>query len=367
MAITETVRPTHHRPVALVRGFLTGGVTGASLAALVVGGVIENVPLFVAGLVLPVGYALLLFLAGLPRRLREAAGGSRTALAMIESAHAVGGETGDIPVQFVLTVAPDDVPAYRVETTADINLVDLPDHRPGAVVVVAYRPDRPWKVRLVERPAPEWKQRAAEARIDSAPASTLVKEPPEGCAFGFLLLVGLLLGAAAVILTFRGDLFGDDTSARPPSSSGPSASTTSSSTTVTSSAGLGTVSVGPGQSLLDRGELCRAVDVLTKGKQKDARQALTVSIQEQLMSVVFAPTDTPVVRFDVRSLPCARVPALVEEARTTLGVRAPRGWQVTVDHLTGALAVRITVTGPNGTASLDADAQGKVTRRSPAR
>ncbi|MFJ2645350.1 hypothetical protein ACIO1C_01220 [Streptomyces sp. NPDC087420] len=366
MTITETVRPTHHRPVALARGFLTGGVGGASLAALVVGGVIENVPLFAGGLGLPVVYALLLFVAGLPRRVREAAGGSRTALAMIESSHAVGGETGDIPVQFELSVAPDDAPAFRVAMTANINLVELPDYRPRGIVVVTYRPDRPWKVRLVERPTPEWKQRAAEARIDSAPGSTLVKEPPEGCAFGFLVLVGLLLGAAAVVLSFRTDLFGDEASARTPSSSKPSVST-SSSTTVTSSAGLGTVSVGPGQSLLDRGELCRAVDVLTKGKEKDARQALTVSIQEQLLSVVFAPMDTPVVQFDVRSLPCARIPALVEEARTTLGVRAPRGWQVTVDHLTGALAVRIAVTGPNGTASLDADAKGKVVRRSPVR
>ena len=52
MAITESARPTHHHPVALARGFLTGGVSGASLAALVVGAVIERVPLFVGGLVL---------------------------------------------------------------------------------------------------------------------------------------------------------------------------------------------------------------------------------------------------------------------------------------------------------------------------
>ncbi|MFF2520791.1 hypothetical protein [Streptomyces liangshanensis] len=366
MTITESAPPTHRRPVALLRRFLSGGVTGASLAALVCGAVIESVPLFAGGLVLPVAYALLLFVAGLPRRVREAGAGARTALAVIERAHAVGGETGDIPVQFVLTVAPDDAPAYRVETTANINLVDLPDHRPRGIVVVTYHVDRPWKVRLVTRPPAEWKARAAGARIDSAPESPPVKKPPEGCAAGLLRLLGLLLGAAAVIVPLRADLFGDEASAPPPSSAKPSVSTTTS-TTVTSSAGLGTVSVGPGQSLLDRGELCRAVDSLTKGKEADARQALTVSVQERLLTVVFAPADTPLVRFDVRSLPCARVPDLVARARTTLGVGAPQGWQVTAEHLTGALTLRVTVTGPHGSAFLDADAKGEVTRRGPVR
>ncbi|MEU9874603.1 hypothetical protein [Streptomyces phaeochromogenes] len=67
MTITAGAPPKHRGPVALARGFLTGGVVGASLAALVVGGIIEKVPLFVAGLVVPTVYGLLLFLAGAPQ------------------------------------------------------------------------------------------------------------------------------------------------------------------------------------------------------------------------------------------------------------------------------------------------------------
>ncbi|BBC34893.1 hypothetical protein SGFS_061870 [Streptomyces graminofaciens] len=369
--------PTHHTPVALVRGLLTGGVIGTSLAAFVVGVVIENVPLFVAGLSLPVVYGLLFFLAGAPRRAREAAVVPRTALAMIESLHAVGGESSDVPVRFDLTVAPDDAPAYRVEITQDINLVDLPDYRPRGVLVVEYPPDRPWRVRIVKRPTPEWEDRVAGARLDSAPGPTLVKEPPEGRAFGFVALLGLLLGAAAVIVLFRADLFGEDAGAQSSSSPKPSVSS-SSSTTVVSSA-TGTVTLGPDQSFLDKGELRRAVDALTKGEGEGkgkgksegegegARLALTVVVQERLLSVVFSPSGSQAPRFDPRSLPYDRLPALVEEATTTLGVDSPRTWQITFDNLTGPLTARVGVTGPEGTASLEADAKGKVLRRTPAR
>ena len=136
MTITTGVPPTHNAPVALARGLLTGGVIGTSLAAFVVGIIIENVPLFVTGLGLPAVYGLLFFLAGKPRRVREAAVAPQTALAVIESLHAIGGESSDVRVRFDLTVAPDDAPAYRVEITQDINLVDLPDYRPRGVLVV---------------------------------------------------------------------------------------------------------------------------------------------------------------------------------------------------------------------------------------
>ncbi|MER7693772.1 hypothetical protein [Streptomyces sp. NPDC097610] len=192
-----------------------------------------------------------------------------------------------------------------------------------------------------------------------------MRRPPEGGAFGIVLLVGLLLGAAAVILSFRADLFGNEATARPPAAARPSTSSTSSSTTVTSSAGLATVALGPDRSLLDKGELRRAVDSLTQGK--DTSPVLSVVVQEHLMSVVYAPTGTPVPGFGLRSLPYERLPALVEEAVSTLGVRSPRTWQLSVDHLTGALVIRVTVTGPDGGASLDADAKGKVVRRNPAR
>ncbi|MER7849885.1 hypothetical protein ABTZ03_38795 [Kitasatospora sp. NPDC096077] len=361
---THTPPATHNTPVACARGFLTGGVVGASLAALVVGTVVENAPLFVAGLVVPTVYGLLLFLAGMPRRAREAAVVHRTALARIESLEAVRGESSDVPVRFELTVVPDDGPAFRVGTTQDINLVDLPDYRPRGVVVVEYPPDRPWRVRIVKRPTPPWEKRAASAHLEPVSATTTVAAPPEGCAFGFAVLLGLLLGAAAVVLLFRADLFGRDDSAQPPPSvpsASSSTSSTASSTTVVTSAS-GTVTLGAGQSFLDKGELGRAVDTLTKGG--DARQALTVVVGERLLSVVFAPTGAPQTpAFDPRALPYDRFPALVDEAATALGAGSPQTWQITAERLTGSLVIRVVVTGPGGTASLEADGRGDVVRR----
>jgi hypothetical protein len=354
--------PPRTTPVALARGLLTGGVTGGSLAAFVVGCVIESVPLCVVGVGLPVVYGLLFFLAGMPRRAREAAIAPRTALARIESLAAVGGEaTSDVAVEFDVTVAPDDIPAYRVEFTQHINLVDLSDYRPGSVVVVEYPPDRLWRVRIVKRPTPEWEERAADARLDSAPGPAVVREPTQGCAVGCVTVLALLLAAAAVIMLFRADLFDQDTTAQPSPSGRPSISSTSSTTTVSSASG--TVALGPGQSFLDKGELRRAVDSLTKGE--DTARALTVVVQERLLSVVFAPTGTQAARFDPDSVPYERFPALVEEARSTLGVRSPQTWQITVDGLTGSLSIRVGVTGRDGAASLEADGQGKVVRRTP--
>ncbi|WP_411112671.1 hypothetical protein [Streptomyces sp. 029-5] len=355
--------PTHHTPVALARGFLTGGVVGTALAALVVGGIVESVPLFVSGLVLPAVHGLLFFLAGMPRRAREAAVAPRTALAMIESLEAVGGESSDIPVRFDLTVAPDDGPAYRVEITQDINLVDLSDYRPRGVVVVQYPPDLPWRVRIVKRPTPEWEGRVASARLDSAPGTARVAAPPEGCVFGFVVLLGLLLGAVVVVLLFRADLVGRDDTAKSPSAARPSASSTSSTTVVSSASG--TVALGPDRSFLGKGELDRAVGSLTRGG--DARAALTAVVRERLLSVVFSPTGTQTPGFDPRALPYDRFPALVEEATTTLGVHFPRTWQIIADRLTGSLTIRVVVTGAEGMASLEANGQGKVVRRAPAR
>ncbi|MEU0811219.1 hypothetical protein [Streptomyces sp. NPDC005970] len=360
---TGAAPPARNTPLVLARGVLTGGVIGASLAALVVGGIIEKWPLFAAGLGLPVVYGLLYFLAGVPRRAREAAIAPRTALAMVESVEAVGGEaTSDVSVRFVSTVAPDDVPAYRVAFTQDINLADLPDYRPGGVVVVQYPPDRPWRVRIVERPTPEWEERAAGALLDSAPGPALVSEPPEGCAVGIVTLLAVLLAAAGVVLLFRADLFDEDASAPPPSSAQPSASS-SSSTTVVSSAS-GTVTLGPHQSFLDKGELRKAVASLAKGT--DARAALTVVVQDRLLSIVYAPTGSQAPTFDPDSLPYDRFPALVEKARTGLGVGSPQTWQLTVERLTGSLTIRVSVTGTEGAASLEADGDGKVVRRTPA-
>ncbi|MFD8611671.1 hypothetical protein [Streptomyces sp. NPDC059631] len=377
MTFTADAQPAHSTLADLARGFLTGGVVGASLAAFVSGCVVEKALLVVVGLVLPAVYGLVLFLATLPRRAREAAVVPRTALAVIESLKAVGGESSDVPVRFELSVAPDEAPAYRVEIRQDINLVELPDYRPRGIVVVECPQDRPAKTRIVKRPTPEWEERAAGAQVDSVPGPAMKSDPPVGCASGLLTLLGLLLGAGAVLLLFRADLFGADDSGTPrsPSVSSSSSTTTTTTTTVTSS--TGTVTVGPGRSMLDRGELRRAVESLTEHTEStestentghtgntDRRRALTVVVQDRLLTVVFSPTGVQSVGFDPRSLPFDRLPGLVEEARTTLGTGSPRSWQLTADGITGSLTLRVVVTGDGGTGTLEADGQGNIPRRS---
>lgn len=353
--------PARNTPADLARGLLTGGVIGASPTALVVGAVIGSVPLLVTGLALPAAYGLVFFLAGAPRRAREAAIAPRTALAVVENMEAVGGEgTTDVAVRFDLTVAPDDGPAYRVAFTQDINVADLRDYRRGGVVVVQYPPENPWRVRIVKRPTPEWEERAAGARVDSAPGPALESEPPEVSAVGFVRLLALLLAAAGVVLLFRADLFDEDAPAHPPPSSSPSSLPT---TVVTSASG--TVTLGPDRSFLDKGELRKAVATLTRGT--DARGALTVVVQDRLLSIVYAPTGSQAPAFDPDSLPYDRFPALVEEARSSPDVGSPQTWQLTVERLTGSLTVRIGVTGTRGTSWLEADGDGEVVRRTPAR
>ncbi|MEV7284354.1 hypothetical protein AB0O01_07270 [Streptomyces sp. NPDC093252] len=372
MTITTGGPPRRNVPLALVRGFLTGGVIGGSLASLVVGVIIEKVPLFVAGLAVPLVYGLLLYLPGARRRAREAEVPPRIALAGIESRERVGEGDSEVPVRFDLTVAPDDAPAYRVEITHHVNLVELPDHRPGGVLVVQYPPDRPWRVEVVRRPTPEWEARAADARIDSAPGPAMLSEPPESAAGGCAGLLALLLGAALIILLFRADLFDDDEAGeghRPsPAVSSSTSTSTSTSTTVVTSA-TGTVTLGEGQSLLDEGELRRAMDSLTEAKDGD--EALTVVVQERTLTVVFVPTGdsagtaaTP--GFDPKSLPYDRIPALVEDARRTLDTGTPRSWQLTADRTMGSLTLRVAVTGSEGTGLLEADGDGEIVRRTPA-
>ncbi|MYY08615.1 hypothetical protein GT204_06750 [Streptomyces sp. SID4919] len=364
MTSTAGAPPTHSTPADLAPGFLTGGVIGASLAAFIGGCVVGRAPLVLTGLVLPAVYGLVFFLATLPRRAREAAVAPRTALAVIESREAVGGETSDVPVRFDLSVVPEDAPAFRVETRQDVNLVELADHRPLAVVVVEYPPDRPWRTRIVTRPTPEWEKRAAVAQVDSVPGPAMKSETPEGCFSGLLNLLGLLLGAAAVLLLFRADLFGSqggDSGAPEPSVSSSSATTvTSSAITVTSA--TGTVALGPGQSMLDEGGLRAAVESLTQVAGR--RQALSVVVRDRLLTVVFSPTGGKSAGFDPRSLPYDRVPGLVEEAGTTVGAESPRSWQLTADGVTGSLTLRVVVTDGGSTGTLRADGRGKVLRKS---
>ncbi|MFF4174044.1 hypothetical protein [Streptomyces sp. NPDC001744] len=359
MVTTVSAPPRRDTPARLALGFLTGGVIGASLAGFVAGCATGRAPLIVASLALPAAYGLVFFLAGARRRAREAAVAPRTALAVIESMEATRGEDSDVPVRFVLTVVPDGAPAYRVEIRQEVHRSELPDHRPRGTVVVEYPPDRPWRVRIVRRPTPRWEDRAAATVLDPVAGPVLKSESPEGCAGGFLTLLGLLLGAAVVVLSLsRADLLGSGTDGASPEPPAPSSSSTS--TAVVTSA-IGTVVPGQGRSMLDRGELRRAVDSLLE--TGNHRRALTVVVQERLLTVVFAPGGTPAPGFDPRSLPYERLPALVEEAGTTPGVGAPRTWQITVDGVTGALTLRVTVTGDGGTGSLETDGRGKVLRR----
>ncbi|MEV7548562.1 hypothetical protein AB0N89_02940 [Amycolatopsis sp. NPDC089917] len=326
-------------PVALARGFLTGVIIGTTLCAFVVGIVIEYAPLIVTGVGLPFAYWILSYLAGAPRRAREAAIAPVTALAKIESLRAGGTETGDIPVDFDLTVAPDGAATHRVEITHGVNLVDIPDYRPGGILVVQYPPDRPWKARIAERLSPEWERRVAGAVIESAPESSLVREPPEGCAFGALAFLGLLLGAALVLVLFRAELFAPEAPSR--------AEETQSSVT-TSSSGSATVTVSG--SLLGEGELRRAIDSLAAAA--DVSRVITVVVEERRLTVVFAPTEAQVPWFDLRTLAVGRVPALVARALGTIEVGTPRTWQVTFVPFGNAVSGRVIVTGPDGSGSL---------------
>ncbi|MDX3500299.1 hypothetical protein PV689_00020 [Streptomyces sp. ATCC51928] len=69
-------------------------------------------------------------------------------------------------------------------------------------------------------------------------------------------------------------------------------------------------------------------------------------------------------------LPYELFPALVGEARETLGVRDPMSWLIDVTPGTGTGTgagprVRVTVTGAEGTAHLDADATARIVDRRP--
>ncbi|MBT1099676.1 MULTISPECIES: hypothetical protein [Streptomyces] len=349
--------------LAGLRLTVTSGVTGAAVAAVVVGVILERVPVFLSG----GGVLILLILVGFVAGRRSPGPGdppvTRTALARIEDLRATSGESADVPVDFRLTVAPDDRPAYRVNINEHINLVDIPVYRPRGIAVVEYRPDEPWEVRIVTRPTPEWSRRAEEAEIDSAPGSTLVEKPgmSEG-SWCMLVLFTFLAGAALVVLLFRGELFtsGDDEAS---SSKRPSAtSSASSSRTFTTST---TVS-GPSSSLLILGRMRQTAAELEA--RVGTADVTAIVIEERRMEIRGDSARPPGETVHLQMLPYELFPALVHEARTTLGVRDPKSWRidVTPDAGTGAgPRVRVTVTGKEGTARLDADATARILDRRP--
>ncbi|MEY9856100.1 hypothetical protein ABH935_001704 [Catenulispora sp. GAS73] len=367
MTTTVGAPPAPSKPAARIRGFLTSVVVGAALTSFIAGCIAQSVSMVVIALALLPGYGLLYALITYQSRARARAAAAavvpRTALAMIESLEAVGGESSDIPVRFDLTVAPDDARSYRVEIRQDINLVALPDYRPRGIVVVEYPPDRPLKVRIVKQPTAEWAERAATASLDSAPGPAQKEEvSPASCTGCLLTLLGLLVGAAAVLSLFHTEVFHHHKTAADTTSSSTSSTDSSSTTTTTVTSDVGTVTVGPGESLLDSGALQSAVESVTQ--DGDNRQALTVVIQNTRLTVVFAPNDVKIGGFDPRSLPYARIPALVQQAENTPAVGSVKTWQVSADGATGSLALRIVVTGDKGTATLVADGQGKLLQHS---
>ncbi|MEE1727832.1 MULTISPECIES: hypothetical protein [Streptomyces] len=347
--------------LAALRLTVVSAVTGGALAALVVAVVIKDVPVFLTG----GGVLVVLILIGVVAGRRSPAGeeppAGRIALARIEDLRATSGESADVPVKFRLTVAPDDRPAYRVKIEQHINLVDIPAYRPRGIAVVEYHPDEPWKVRIVTRPTAEWSRRAEDAEIDSAPESTVVVSPDmsEG-SWCMLTLFAFLAGAALLVLLFRGELFtsgdGDGAAAKPPSSSSSSSTSRTFSTSTTVS--------GPSTSLLTFGVM--RVTAMELEARVDTAYVTEITIEDHRMAVRGDSTRPVSETVHLQSLPYELFPGLVREARTTLGVRDPRSWRIDVTPGSGAGAgprVRVTVTGKEGTAHLDADATGRVTDR----
>ncbi|MFH9688279.1 hypothetical protein ACH4LE_18470 [Streptomyces sp. NPDC017413] len=345
---------------------VTSGVTGAAVAAVVVGVILERPPVFLSGGGVLVVLILIGFVAGRRPPGPVVPPVTRTALARIEDLRATSGEMADVPVDFRLTVAPepeDGRPAYRVNMTQHINLVDLPVYRPRSIAVVEYRPDEPWEVRIVTRPTGEWSRRADEAEIDSAPESTLVENPglSEG-SWCLLVLFTFLAGAALVVLLFRGELFTSDDDKGPASKQPSVTSSASSSRTFTSST---TVS-GPSTSLLLLGRMRETATELEA--RVGTSEVTAITIEERHMRLRGDAARPAAETMHVQMLPYELFPALVHEARTTLGVREPKSWRIDVTPGAGpgeGPRVRVTVTGKEGTAHLDADATARVVDRRP--
>lgn len=356
--------PTRSTAADNARVFLTACIVGVALTAFISGCAAQSVLLVVIGIVLLPAYGLIFFLFTIPGRMREAAVVPQTALAMIESLEAVGGEGSEVPVRFDLTVAPDGARAFRVEILQGINLVALPDYRPRGIVVVEYPPDRPWKGKIVKRPTPAWEERARSASLDSAPGPAVRQESPDSWAGCLFALLGLLIGTGAVLGLFRHQIFDSDKSAAADTPTVSSSESSSTTTTTTVTSDVGTVTLDPRQSMLDPGQLRTSIESLTQGEAP--RPALTVVVQGNRLTVVFVPgDDTKNAGFDLGSLPYDRIPALVKQTENSPRVGTVKSWQLTAASAGGSLTVTVVATGDKGAATLIADGHGKVLQESP--
>ncbi|WP_299529356.1 DUF3592 domain-containing protein [uncultured Streptomyces sp.] len=350
-----------------VRGFLTSVLVGGALACGVVAVILESVPLFCVALgTLAVIVAVVAVVASLQRGVAPATT-ARTVLARIESRRATDGEFADVPVEFDLTVAPDDARAYRVKATARINLVDLPAYPEGRIVVARYRPEEPWDVEIDLRPSEEWAAKAATARIDPALVHTLVRNPESNAQWCLLVVLGLLAGAAAVVLYFWGELTEDDTVHGSPAATGAAVPGSSSTTTTTTSSVTASASSA---STLRTGEMRRLADTLVTGMRTEFGTRIT--IEERVMSAVGQPTGTASEPGDpfpmsLRALPYELLPGLVDEARHGLGIDAPDSWRIDITPTDDGPApvIRVTVSEGDRSAYLLADAVGRITSRHP--
>jgi hypothetical protein len=356
---SATARRAGRNPALLVSGVVVGGLTGAALAGIVVGVVIGRTALWAGG----VGLVVLVygagFVFGAVRQARRPVAEKITALARIESRRATSGDAADVPLALDLTVAPDEGARFRAGTTKSVNLVDLPEYPEGGIVVVQYRADEPWKITVLTRPAWEWQQRAAEAVIEPAPETTRVTDPDRvGAGYCLLGVAGLLVGAAVVVLLLRGPLFQDDHAPNAAPATGTTRVDTSTLTTLYSQTTASMLSAPTMRGIAD--------SFIAAGTPS----AITVRIEEHRMTLNAEESGAGAVsrpQVDLRTFPFERVPALVHQAESTLGVHDLDYWRVDADRSGPANAVRVvvTVSGKQGSASLQADANGHITKRDP--
>lgn len=121
-------------------------------------------------------------------------------------------------------------------------------------------------------------------------------------------------------------------------------------------------------STLRAGEMRRLANTLVTGMGTE--MGTRVTIEEKVMSAVGSEGFSADEGFpmSLRAIPYELLPALVDTARTGLGVDTPESWRI--DITTGgagpAPVVRVTVAGHGKSGYLLADAVGRITERHPA-